>query len=100
MELDRVLCMQVDLERRHVDLARQQPVVAGIEEPVQISPEIEPTDPGMLTRPRRKGHPRIDVAKTGPASEPDRRVIVLLNLRVLDLRVQRIVRIRELGAEG
>ena len=93
MELNRVLRMQVDLERRHVDLARQQPVVAGIEEPVHIAAEIEPADPGMLARPRRKGHPRIDVAKTGPASEPDRRVIVLLNFHVLDFGVQRIVRI-------
>ena len=59
-------------------------IVVGVEEPVHLAAEIEPTDPGMLARPRRKGHPRLDVAKTGPASEPDRRVVVLLNFHVVD----------------
>src|SRR5688572_4271549 len=71
-----------------------------MQEPVHLRTEVKPADPGMLTRPRRKRNPRIDVAKTGPAREPDRRVIIFLNFHVLDLSVQWIVRVGELGAEG
>ena len=50
----------------------------------------------MLAWARREAHPWLDLAKAGPASEPDGRIVVVLDLHVVESEVHRIVGIGQL----
>ena len=99
VHLQRVLRMQLDLERRDVDFVVEGVVRLRIDEEVGADAEVDRADQRVAARTYGVGDPRVVLTEAGPPREADRRVVIGLHFAKFNLGVERIVGVLELETD-
>src|SRR5215831_12772135 len=92
--------MQVHLEGGDINLAVERVVGLRVDKVIATDTEVEASDERMILRTWRVIQARVVLAELTATCEPDRSVVVRLDLAIFELRLQRIVGIFELETNG
>src|SRR5678809_1716776 len=92
--------MQVHLEGSDINLTVERVVGFRIDKVIATDTEVEASDERVILGAWRVIHARVVLAEVTATCEPDRSVVVRLDLAIFELRLQRIVRIFELETNG